>query len=121
MKSSNVLTGEELAKLTECVNVGKCAVYSRLMLSGVLYSSAQYNRSGITNDSIISLTQYGKTMIGTTQKFVSCCNNDCVSCTASTYCSHFVVVATHPTFPFGITDEATNSTAQHVMQIGKSM
>lgn len=116
------LSGTELAKLRtlfESVYDGKGIVYGRVLISGTLYSSAMYNRSDVTNDSIISLSGDGSTLIGTVQKYVSCCQQGCTSCCDNTYCKHFAIVAVHPTFKFGVVDNVTNATAPHVKRILK--
>ena len=115
----STLSGTKLAKLKkllESVDDGKCIVYGRVLISGTLHSSAMYNRSDVTNDSIIS---NGSTLIGTVQKYVSCCQQGCTSCWESTYCRHFTIVAVHPTYKFGVVDEITNATASHVNRILK--
>ena len=71
---SSTLNGAELAKLEvflESVDAGKCIVYGRVLISGTLYSSTMYNRSDVTNDSIISLSSNGSTLIATVQKYAS--------------------------------------------------
>ena len=73
---SSTLNGTELAKLEvllESMDARKCIVYGRVLISGTMYSSAMYNRSDITNDSIISLSSNGSTLVGTVQKYVSYC------------------------------------------------
>lgn len=54
----SMLSTRELDKLVSDVammDTSKCAVYGRVLLSGVLYTSAMYHRSEVTNDSINSL------------------------------------------------------------------
>ena len=119
---SSTLNGTELAKLEvllKSVDAGKCIVYGRVLISGTLYSSTMYNRSDVTNDSIISLSSNGSTLIGTVQKYVSSCQQGCTSCCEGTYCRHFTIVAVHPTYEFGVVDDITNATAPHVKRILK--
>jgi hypothetical protein len=117
----SALSGTELAKLRallESVDDGKCIVYGRVLISGMLYSNSMYNRSDVTNDSIVSLSN---NVIGTVQKYVSCCEQECTSCREceGTYCKHFAIVAIHPTHKFGVVDNITNATAPHVKRILK--
>ena len=118
---SNVLNQQELAKLMESYpsfsSTSKCVVYSRVLLSGVLYSSASYKRSGVTDDSVVCL-EHGE--IGTVQSYVSFCKEVC-SCNPSKFCTHVIIVCLHPHQPIGIDDQATGATAKHVMQIGNSV
>ena len=114
---SSTLNGTELAKLEvllESVDAGKCIVYGRVLISGTLYSSTMYNCSDVMNDSIISLSSNGSTLIGTVQKYVSCCQQGCTSCCEGTYCRHFTIIAVHPTYEFGVVDAITNATAPRV-------
>ena len=118
----STLSDTELGKLKvllESVDEGKCIVYGRVMISGTLYSSTMYKRSDVTNDSIVSLcTRGGSLIIGTVQKYVSCCRLGC-TCNEDVYCGHFVVVDLHPTNEFGIVDSITNATAPQLKQILK--
>ena len=118
MKCS-LLSTSELDKLKSEVDVVdvKIAVYGRVILAGVLYTSALYHRSEVTNDSMVRL----KTAeIGTIQKFVSCCKSGCTTCSANTFCEHYIV-SIHPSFPFGLVNQTAESTARHIVQIGNSM
>ena len=81
----SVLTTTELDKLPSNVpdvDVSKCIVYGRVLLSGVVYTSSIYHRSEVTNDSMVRLKS---TEIGTIQKFMSCCRKDCTSCNENTF------------------------------------
>lgn len=114
----SVLSTRELDKLFSDVammNTSKCAVYGRVLLAGVLYTSAMYHRSEVTNDSIVSL-KTGE--IGTIEKFVSFCEKDCTLCSESTFCKHHIIVSIHPSFPFDFDDQVTDCTAQHIVRIG---
>ena len=118
----SALTGTKLAKLRalfESVDDGKGIVYGRVLISGTLFSSAMYNRSDITNDSIISLSSSGCTLIGMVQKYVSCCRQGCTSCCEHTYCKHFAIIAMHPMFEFGVVDNITTASAPHIKWILK--
>ena len=117
------LSGTELSRLKtlfECMDDRKGIVYGRVLIAGTLYSSAMYNRSDVTNDSIISLSGNGGALIGTVQKYVSCCQRGCTSCGDDAYCKHFAIVAIHPAFAFGVVDSVTNATASHVQRILKT-
>ena len=113
----SVLTTTELDKLTSDVpdvDMSKCVVYGRVLISGVVYTSAIYHRSEVTNDSIVRLQS---AEVGTIQKFVSCCKKDCTSCGENTYCDHYIIASIHPSFPFGLADQTAESTAQHIVRI----
>ena len=114
--NTSILTENELHKLTDLpsIDIGKSTVYSRVILSGVLYSSALYHRSETTNDSVISIRRIGTTEIGTIQKFISCCTKDCTSCGVQSFCRHFTIVSTNQIHPF----DQTSETAQHIIRIG---
>ena len=97
----STLSGTELAKLRalfKSVDDEKGIVYGGVLISGTLYSSAMYNRSDVTNDSIVPLSS---NVVGTVQKYVSC-QQGCTSCCEGTYCKHFAIIAMHPTFEFGV-------------------
>ncbi len=117
MESSS-LSHDELAILQkEPLTLMKCAVHARLLVSGVLYSSSLYTRSGITDDSVVTFLFKGKLTVGVIRKFVSCCDESCNGCADATFCSHYMVVDTYPILPFGIEDSITNAEATHVMKI----
>ena len=81
MKYSLLSTTELTSDVAE-VDVSKCILYGRVLLSGVLYTSALYHRSEVTNDSVVCLRS---AEIGTIQKFLSCCKKGCTECCESTY------------------------------------
>ena len=84
-----MLNGMELAKLDmllESMDARKRIVYGQVLISGTLYSSAIYNRSDITNDSIISLSSSnGSTLVGTVQEVCQLLPAQCNSSTCKVY------------------------------------
>ena len=99
------------------MDVSKCIVYDRVLLSGVVYIRALYHRSEVTNDSVVCLRS---AEVGTIQKFVSYCKKDYTSCTENTFSEHYIIVSIHPSFPFGFANQSAESTAQHIVQIRNS-
>lgn len=118
LMNCSMLSTRELDKLVSDVammDTSRCAVYGRVLLSGVLYTSAMYHRSEITNDSIVRLKTGD---IGTIEKFVSFCEKDCTACNESTFCKHHIIVSIHPSFPYDFIDQTADCTARHVVRIG---
>ncbi len=96
------------------MQLAKCAVYARLLVSEVLYSCTN------VQDSILTILFKGRRAVGVIRKFVSCCEESCDVCTDATFCYHYMIVNTYTLSPFGIEDNITNAEAAHVMRTEES-
>lgn len=92
-------------------------VYSRVLISGVMYTSTSYKRSTTTNDHTLCLKQERQKLFGSALKYLSFCTHSCTAC--SKFCTHVVIINNHPIVPSLIsTDTITGATAQHIHCIG---
>lgn len=114
---SSTLSDEELDILhSKFLSEAKCAVYARVLVFGVLYSSLLYTRTGITNDSIVTVCFDNIRTVGIIRKFLSICKVSC-TCSDNTFCEHYILVDEYSTSPFGVEDSITNADAKHIFAI----
>lgn len=116
LTKSNGLTDAEATAVREIFPSAKLedyVVYSRVLISGVLYTSTSYKRHTATNDHTLCLKQRLQKLFGSALKYLSFCTHNCTAC--SIFCTHVVIVHSHSILPCVIsTDTITRATAQHI-------
>ena len=114
--NSNELVEAEATAVCDAfprANLANCVLYSRVLISGIIYTSTSYKRSTTTNDHTVCLKEGQQKLFGSALKYLSFCNYNCTKC--PTFCTHVIVVNTYSVSPYCISnDTITGATAQHI-------
>ena len=118
LSKSDQLSDNEVAAVYDSfpfANLSGAIVCSRVLLAGIVYSSADYVRAVRTNDYTLAFQtgdQKSKSF-GFAKKYISFCRVDCSSCTQ--FCHHAVIVASHQLHDIQLgCDSITGATARQI-------
>ena len=95
--SSYNLAADEIASIQNTLarsDFNNLIVYDRVLISGIIYKTTNYQRQTKCSDHVLSFIKEGQKLIGLARKFLSVCDSSCISC--SLPCKHIVIIESLP-------------------------
>ena len=112
----SVLTSVDLVAIQGiCSNLDQqtAKIYHRALISGIVYTTANYARSKVRKDNILCFDRSGQKIFGNAQQYVSFCTNQCTQCPQP--CKHVVLIHQFTEIQTNISDDTlTGATGKQV-------